>query len=116
MSAGAIGTMNMNPSKDSNAAVTSADPECKQYPGPFRPFVDRNACEGKGDCVRVCPVSVFVVDTLPMEERRGLDLRGQLKGFAYRWQRAMLINPNACQACGLCVEACPENALTHERA
>jgi ferredoxin len=102
----------MNRSKESNSAGTPPGTECKQKPGAFRPVVDRNACEGKGECVRVCPVAVFGVDTLPKEERRGLGLKGRLKGFAHRWQQALLINPDACEACGLCVEACPEKALT----
>jgi NAD-dependent dihydropyrimidine dehydrogenase PreA subunit len=37
--------------------------------------------------------------------------KGRLKGFAHRWQQALLVNPDACEACGLCVEACPERAL-----
>ena len=102
----------MNSSEESNSAGTSESSGCKQKPGAIRPVVDRNACEGKGDCVRVCPVSVFAVDTLPREERRGLGLKGRLKGFAHRWQQALLINPDACEACGLCVQACPEKALT----
>jgi ferredoxin len=72
----------------------------------------RNACEGKGDCVDVCPVGVFEVDTLPKAQRQGISLKGRLKGFAHRWQQALLVNPEACEACGLCVAACPEKALT----
>jgi NAD-dependent dihydropyrimidine dehydrogenase PreA subunit len=101
--------------KGSNATPTP-DGVCRQKPGDFRPFVDRNACEGRGDCVRVCPVSVFAVDTLPRGQRRGLGFKGRIKGFAHRWQQALLINPEACEACGLCVEACPERALTLVRA
>jgi len=101
----------MTSSKESNSAGTSESAGGKQTPGAFRPVVDRNACEGKADCVLVCPVSVFAVATLPKEERRGLTLKGRLKGFAHQWRQALLINPDACQACGLCVEACPEKAL-----
>ena len=90
----------------------SSPPECKQEAGTFRPVINRNRCEGKADCVRVCPVSVFAVATLPKEQRAGLNLRGKLKGFAHRWQQAVLINPEACEACGLCVAACPEKAIT----
>ena len=38
---------------------------CKQAPGAFVPVIDRNRCEGKADCVRVCPVGVFAVDFIP---------------------------------------------------
>jgi NAD-dependent dihydropyrimidine dehydrogenase PreA subunit len=88
---------------------------CKQAPGAFAPVIDRNRCEGKGDCVRVCPVSVFRVETLPAEQRQGLSLRGRLKGWAHRWQQAVAVNAAACEACGLCVQACPEKALTLRR-
>lgn len=106
----------MKSANETNSARTSESVNCRQQPGAFRPVVDRNACEGKGDCVRVCPVSVFAVHILPKEERRGLGLKGRLKGFAHQWQQALLINPGACEACGLCVEACPEKALTLLRA
>jgi NAD-dependent dihydropyrimidine dehydrogenase PreA subunit len=105
----------MKVAKEANATPAPAG-VCKQKPGVFHPVVDRDACEGRGDCVRVCPVSVFAVDTLPSEERRGLGFKGRIKGFAHRWQQALLINPAACEACGLCVEACPESALTLVRA
>jgi 4Fe-4S ferredoxin len=78
--------------------------------------IDRNRCEGKGECVRVCPVGVYAVGTLPTEQRVGLGLRGKLKGFAHRWQQALLVNAGACEACGLCVRACPEKAITLLRA
>jgi 4Fe-4S ferredoxin len=78
--------------------------------------IDRNRCEGKADCVRVCPMSVFTVDTLPKNERSGLSIKGKLKGFVHKWQQALLTNPGACEACGLCVAACPEDAITLSRA
>jgi NAD-dependent dihydropyrimidine dehydrogenase PreA subunit len=85
---------------------------CKQEPGVFVPLINRNRCEGKADCVAVCPVGVFKVDTLPPEQRAGLKLQGRIKGFVHRWQQAILIHPSACEACGLCVKACPEKAIT----
>jgi 4Fe-4S ferredoxin len=90
--------------------------DCKHPPGAYRPQVDRNRCEGKAECVRVCPVGVFSVGTLPPPLRVGLGIRGRLKGLAHRWQQALLVNPSACEACGKCVAACPERAITLERA
>ena len=79
-------------------------------------MINRNRCEGKAECVKVCPVSVFAVGTLPKQQRGRLGIRGKLKGFAHRWQQALLVNPQACEACGLCVKACPEKAITLVRA
>lgn len=89
--------------------------ECKQEPGTFRPVIDRSSCEGKADCVRVCPVGVFSVGTLPKELRMGLSIKGKLKGLAHRWQQALLVKESACEACSQCVSACPEKAITLER-
>jgi 4Fe-4S ferredoxin len=91
-------------------------PECKQAPGVFQPVIDRNRCEGKADCVRVCPTGVFKVGTLPKTLRVELNLKGKIKGFVHRWQQALLVNPSACEACGLCVSHCPEKAITLVRA
>ena len=94
----------------------AASAECKHEAGTYRPVIDRNRCEGKAECVRVCPVSVYAVGTLPKVQRAGLSLRGKVKGLAHRWQQALLVNAPACEACGLCVEACPEKAITLTRA
>lgn len=90
--------------------------DCKAPPGQFIPVIDRSRCEGKAECVRVCPVGVYMVGTLAPEHRAGLGLRARVKGFAHRWQQALLVNPAACEACGLCVQACPEKAITLARA
>lgn len=90
----------------------STEPDCKQAAGLYTPVIDRNRCEGKAACVAVCPVGVFAVDTLPREQRVGLSLRGKIKGIAHRWQQAILVQPAACEACGRCVTACPERAIT----
>lgn len=79
------------------------------------PVIDRSACEGKADCVAVCPVNVFEVRTLPREQRSGLGVLGTLRGMAHGWQQAFLVSPGACEGCGHCVKACPEKALTLRR-
>jgi NAD-dependent dihydropyrimidine dehydrogenase PreA subunit len=79
------------------------------------PVINRNKCEGKADCVAVCPVSVFAVQTLPKEQRKDLSLIGKMKGYAHKWQQAVLILPDACEGCGLCVRSCPESAITLTR-
>jgi len=89
---------------------------CRQAPGVMVPVIDRNRCEGKAACVAVCPTQVFTVGVLPKEQRAGLSLRGRLKGFGHGWKQAFTPNAAACEACGKCVEACPEQAITLARA
>jgi NAD-dependent dihydropyrimidine dehydrogenase PreA subunit len=84
--------------------------DCKE-PGRVAPVVDRNRCEGKEDCVRVCPYDVFEIRVLGAEERRGLSFVGRIKAFAHRYRQAFVVDADRCHACGLCVTACPERAI-----
>jgi 4Fe-4S ferredoxin len=94
-----------------------SEPEagCNEEAGRFKPVIDRNRCEGKAACSAVCPYQVFVVGTLAPEERRGLSLLGKIKGYAHKWQQAFAVDADACHACGRCVAACPEKAITLTR-
>lgn len=85
-------------------------PDCKDA-GRVRPIVDRNACEGKDDCVRVCPYHVFEVRVLDPADRAGLSFVGRLKAWAHGYRQAHVVQPDACHACGACVTACPERAI-----
>ena len=62
--------------------------------------------------MQVCPTSVFAVQTLSANQRSGLGLVGTIKGVAHRWQQTIVVNPSACEACGLCIKACLENAIS----
>lgn len=84
---------------------------CPGTPGKVVPAIDRNRCEGKADCVRVCPYDVFEIGTLGDDERAGLSLRGRLKAWAHRHRQAFVVRPDDCHACGACVAACPEQAI-----
>lgn len=86
-------------------------PDCPGEAGKVAPLVDRNRCEGKEDCVRVCPYDVFEMGTLTRAEKSELSLIGRIKAFAHGNHQAYVVQPGACHACQLCVEACPENAL-----
>lgn len=99
----------MNANNQDNSLV------CKHSPGVFAPVIDRNRCEGKGDCVDVCPKSVFTLGILPSADRKGLSLVGKIKGFAHGWKQAFMPDSDACEACGLCVSVCPEKAITLKR-
>jgi NAD-dependent dihydropyrimidine dehydrogenase PreA subunit len=84
---------------------------CADEAGRFTPRIDRNRCEAKADCVRVCPYHVFEIHPLGAEEKRGLSLLGRLEALAHGGKQAFAVSAEACHACGLCVKACPENAI-----
>jgi 4Fe-4S ferredoxin len=92
--------------KDANSTA------CAAPAGEFAPIIDRNRCEGTQECVALCPYQVFTMGILPPEKRGALSFRGKLKGYAHRWRQAFATNADACHACGLCVAACPEKAIT----
>jgi NAD-dependent dihydropyrimidine dehydrogenase PreA subunit len=94
------------------AAPTS---ECRAAPGDFAPVVDRSRCEGKSDCVRVCPYDVFEVRRIDDADFAKLGILGKLKSVAHGKKTAYTPHASACQACGKCVAACPENAITLAR-
>jgi len=85
---------------------------CKATPGSWRPVVDHGRCEAKRDCVDVCPYDVFEVRRIAADDYRDLGLLARLKVLAHRKQTAYAARAAACQACGLCVVACPEGAIT----
>lgn len=76
------------------------------------PVIDRNACEGKAECVALCPVNVFAMGVLPAEQRNALTFRGKVKGLVHGWRQAFAVNAESCEACGLCVKHCPEKAIS----
>ena len=89
--------------------------ECRAQPRTFRPVVDPRRCEGKSDCVAVCPYDVFEVRRMDDSEYRALPLLPRLKVWAHGKKTAHTPRADACLACGLCVTACPERAITLER-
>jgi NAD-dependent dihydropyrimidine dehydrogenase PreA subunit len=108
-----MATPRRDPAKAKRAAAHPRRPgsECKAVPGAFHPVVDRAACEGKRDCEAVCPYDVFEIRTIEDAEFRALPFLPKLKVFAHKKQTAYTPRADACQACGLCVVACPEKAI-----
>jgi 4Fe-4S ferredoxin len=102
-----------NPVKAKRAATDPKRPgsECTAKPGVFRPEVDARRCEGKSECVDVCPYDVFEVARMADETFEALPLFVKLKVWAHGKKTAYTPRADACRACGLCVVACPEHAI-----
>ncbi|MBI2941049.1 MAG: ferredoxin family protein [Chloroflexi bacterium] len=83
----------------------------RHQPGVVAPVVNRNRCEGKADCVRVCPHGVFEMGQLGRAERQQLSLASRLRGFLHRYRQVFVVQPDRCDGCGRCVTACPERAI-----
>jgi 4Fe-4S ferredoxin len=85
--------------------------ECDEPKATVLPIIDQSRCEGKEDCVRVCPYDVFEVRTLSRAERDALPFISRLKVRFHGNRQAFVVRAEACHACGLCVKACPERAI-----
>ncbi len=103
-----------DPAKARRAAVDPARPgeKCRSPAARWAPAIDRNKCEGKSDCVDVCPYSVFELGTLSDVEFDALTTLGRLKARRHERRTSRTPRAEACRACGLCVVACPEDAIT----
>lgn len=89
---------------------------CKQPPGVSVPAVDLRRCEGKGDCLAVCPENVFEIRRIDETDFRRLGALHRLKLRVHGMRVAYTPNADACRSCGLCVTACPERAIKLTRA
>jgi NAD-dependent dihydropyrimidine dehydrogenase PreA subunit len=90
--------------------------DCRADAGEFAPVVDRAKCEGKAECVEVCPFHVFEVRRIEDSDFAGLGFLARLKSVAHGRKTAYTPLSAACQACGKCVKACPEKAIKLVRA
>lgn len=88
---------------------------CRQAPGMLRPVVNPARCEGKGDCVDVCPLNVFEIVRISGETFEGLPILSKFKVWAHGMKTAATPFAHACEGCGLCVTACPERAIRLQR-
>jgi NAD-dependent dihydropyrimidine dehydrogenase PreA subunit len=106
-----------NPAKVKRAAAHPKRPgeECKAEPAAWQPVIDARRCEGKGDCVEVCPYDVFEVGTIDEQVYQAMPFLIRLKLRVHGKRTALTPKLDACQACGLCVVACPEHAIKLER-
>lgn len=93
--------------------ATQAVDTCQDIAGQWQVLIDRNRCEGKEQCARVCPEGVFSIRRLTDEE-----FRTQVKGFLPRLKvrvhgrrQAFADHEQDCRHCMRCVAACPEDAI-----
>lgn len=85
--------------------------DCRAEPGVYKPSVDRAKCEGKRDCVEVCPYNVFEVRRIDDADFAALGFLAQIKSRVHGRLTAYTPHADQCKACGLCVVACPEKAI-----
>lgn len=95
--------------------ATPSPSECRSNPGELAPIVDRSKCEGKAECVEVCPVHVFEVRRMDDADFARLGAFAKFKSIVHGRKTAYTPDASSCEACGKCVEACPEKAIKLSR-
>ncbi len=85
---------------------------CNAPRGTWLPVVDHGRCEAKDDCVIVCPNDVFEVRRIEPADFRKLNPFQRIKVTVHGGKTAYTPNADQCAACGLCVVACPQGAIT----
>lgn len=92
-------------------ATSTSSESCPQPAGKFEPVIDRSRCEAKGPCVPACPYAVLEIRPLSEADKAALGFFARLKARAHGNRQAYALDPDACRACGKCVEVCPEKAI-----
>lgn len=84
---------------------------CSAPPGAYQPVIDHARCEGKRDCIEVCPNDVCEVRRIDDDDFLALGRMSRMMVAAHRMVTAYTPNADQCRACGLCVLPCPEKAI-----
>jgi 4Fe-4S ferredoxin len=92
--------------------TTDSTTACKQAPGVIAPSINFARCEGKADCAVVCPEDVFEIRRIDAADYQKLGRLHRFKLHVHGMKVAYAPHAEACRACGLCVSACPEHAIT----
>ena len=75
------------------------------------PVIDTHRCEGKEDCLEVCPHHVFDLYVVTDAEKQLLPMITRFKLLVHGGKQAVVARGADCAACGKCVTACPERAI-----
>jgi 4Fe-4S ferredoxin len=86
--------------------------ECKHPPKVLMPLVNLSKCEGANPCIAACPYDVLELHTMSEAEYQTLTFKGKVKTWVHGRTKAYAVRADQCHACGLCVSACPEKAIS----
>ena len=79
------------------------------------PHIDYDRCTGKGVCVEECPEDIFEIRNLSQieycEDTKTSGICPEPE-YAAKDRRSYPVNIDDCTACEICVEKCPEKAIT----
>jgi NAD-dependent dihydropyrimidine dehydrogenase PreA subunit len=85
--------------------------QCQPETGVVVPVIDRSRCDGKQDCVAVCPFDVFAMQRLTAGDTMWLAVSAKKRQKLVGAWQAFTPGADRCHACNLCVVACPEDAI-----
>jgi 4Fe-4S ferredoxin len=86
--------------------------KCRAEPGTYLPVVHQPSCEADNACVAACPYDVFEIRTIDGTDYTRLSIKNKLKVRVHGMKMAYTPRAEDCRACGLCVVACPKDAIT----
>ncbi len=87
---------------------------CDETSGKLVPIINLSNCGDKEDCIPACPYDVLEIRTIAAEDRLTLNFKGKIKTF-FKPKKAYVKAQDLCYACGICVQVCPEKAITLAR-
>lgn len=73
--------------------------------------INWNKCESDGICVEKCPHKVLEMKNISRRQYEDLTFFGRLRTRVHGRQKAIVVNPKQCIACGICVKVCPKKAI-----
>ena len=76
------------------------------------PVIDRDRCVGDAGCVAVCPHQVLALRPVAAQDCDGLPASTRFLLSLSQGLQAVVTAPECCRACGLCLAACSQRAIT----